>query len=367
VSAIYETALAALQAGLCVFPCTEDGEKKPYRDWAEYQKRRSSPDEVKDWYAGDRRSGLGYIMGAVSEKAECLDFDEDSVYRAFVDLAKAAGLADVVERVEAGYLEETPSGGRHWVYRCETIDGNTKLARRPKRPEEMSHDKDKTKTLIETKGEGGYIVAAPSNGRVHESGRPYRLLRGGVATIATITPEDRAEFLALARSLDQMPKEEPRKGRTVTAGGGKPGDEYNERGDVVALLEKHGWSTVYQKNGGVYLRRPGKARGISATFGYGGTRYFYVFTTSTDFEAERAYSPFGVSTPRWNTAATSVPRRSSCARRGTATLSRQQEPASRTRPGPPWTMLPTTALPARSCAPSSRTPRATRPRSSPIS
>jgi putative DNA primase/helicase len=159
-------------------------------------------------------------MGTVSENAECLDYDEISVYRALVDFAEAAGLADVVERIEAGYLEETPSGGRHWVYRCETIDGNTKLASRPKRPEEMEHDKDKTKTLIETRGERGYIVADPSNGRVHSSGKPYRQLRGGVATIAMITPEERSELFALARSLDQMPKEEPREARTATAGGG---------------------------------------------------------------------------------------------------------------------------------------------------
>lgn len=288
-------ALAAHDAGLCVLPPKEDGTKKPDADsWTAYQKTRPTRERIANWYAGGRRSGIGYVPGAVSGNLEILDFDEPGAYRAFVELARAAGLGDLVDRIEAGYLEETPSGGRHWYYRCEGIAGNTKLARRPKRPEEMADEGDTIQVLIETRGEGGYIVAAPSNGRVHETGKPYRLLRGGVATIPAITPEERGELFRLARSLDELPRAEPREGRAFTTGEGKPGADFNARGDVLALLEKRGWDIVFAKNGVTHLRRPGKTRGTSATFGYDGTRYFYPFTTSTAFEAERAYSPFAV-------------------------------------------------------------------------
>jgi hypothetical protein len=64
------------------------------------------------------------------------------------------------------------------------------------------------KPLIETRGEGGYLVIAPSNGRVHPTGKPYVLRRGGLATIAEITPEEREALWALARSFDEMPEEE---------------------------------------------------------------------------------------------------------------------------------------------------------------
>jgi hypothetical protein len=293
--AVYTAALAAYGAGLCVLPPKEDGSKAPdAASWTRYQTTRTSQAEIDDWYAGGRRSGLGYVAGAVSGNLETLDFDDPDTYRTFVALARAAGLGDLVERIEAGYLEETPSGGRHWFYRCTEIAGNTKLASRPKRPEEMNHENDKTKTLIETRGEGGYIVAAPSNGRVHESGRPYRLLRGGVATIATITPEERRELFRVGRSLHELPCEESRETRTFSAGGGKPGSDYNARGDVLALLGRHGWQRLFERQGVTHLRRPGKDRGTSSTFGYGGTRYFFPFTTSTVFEAERAYSPFAV-------------------------------------------------------------------------
>jgi hypothetical protein len=222
VTAVYEAALAAHAAGLCVLPPKEDGTKAPDADaWTRYQSTLSSLAEIEAWYGDGRRSGVGYVTGAVSGNLEGLDFDCLARYRAFVELATAAGLGDLVERIEAGSLEETPGGGRHWSYRCDEIAGNTKLARRLKRPEEMRDEHDTTAVLIETRGEGGYIVAAPSNGRVHPSGKPYRQLTGGVATIATITPEDRAELHSLARSFDAMPKAEPREARTAAASAGK--------------------------------------------------------------------------------------------------------------------------------------------------
>ena len=88
---------------------------------------------------------------------------------------------------------------------CETVSGNTKLARRPKLPNEMRDEHDRVKTLIETKGEGGFIIIAPSNGRVHPSNGRYELVSGGLAAIATITPEERDDLLSLARTFDQMP------------------------------------------------------------------------------------------------------------------------------------------------------------------
>lgn len=282
-----ETALAAHHAGLCVLPPREDGTKAPDTNaWKHYQTVLSSRQEIHAWYAAGQRSGIGFVTGAVSGNLELLDFDDVETYETFRELAHAAGLGILVERVEAGYLEASP-GGRHWLYRCETITGNTKLARRP--AGEGIH------VLIETRGEGGYVVAAPSNGRVHPEGGVYRLLRGGVGSIATITPDERAELHRIAASLDRMPKADARDPRTAGAGNGRPGDDYNERGDVLGLLEAHGWTVVFESGGVTHLRRPGKDRGTSATFGLGsGGRLFYPFTTSTAFDAEQPYCPFAV-------------------------------------------------------------------------
>ena len=78
-------------------------------------------------------------------------------------------------------------------------------------------------------------------------------------------------------------------------GGGRPGDDFNERGDVLGLLQTHGWQVAGERGGLTLLRRPGKSHDFSATFGYGGSRMFYCFTSSAPpFEASTGYSPFSV-------------------------------------------------------------------------
>ena len=93
----------------------------------------------------------------------------------------------------------------HWLYYCEEIAGNDKLARRPKHPEEMNHPKDRIKTLIETRAEGGYIIIAPSGGGVHDTGQPYVLERGGLKTIddlnALMSAEIKSERLEKVRDV----------------------------------------------------------------------------------------------------------------------------------------------------------------------
>jgi len=82
-------------------------------------------------------------------------------------------------------------------------------------------------------------------------------------------------------------------------GGSRPGDVYNEWGDVLSLLESHGW-TVHERRGPggtIYLTRPGKdpRDGISATFGRDGRRILYVFSSNAPpFEAGKGYTPFTV-------------------------------------------------------------------------
>jgi hypothetical protein len=84
----------------------------------------------------------------------------------FLSAPKNGGFMKLINRLIADYYERTPGGAYHFLYRCENIDGSQKLATRPKKLDEMKHDKDKIKTLIEIKGKGGFIVTAPSFGSV---------------------------------------------------------------------------------------------------------------------------------------------------------------------------------------------------------
>jgi hypothetical protein len=230
---------------------------------------------------------------------EPFEFDDRAVYEAYKAAAIAMGLGDLVERIEAGYLEDTPGGGIHWMYRLshwEEVKPPTKLA---ERPDATCANPKGRKPLIETKGRGGFIIVAPSCGMVHPSGRAYRLLRGGPETIATITADERDALWELARTFDEMPPKsnewvgKSQRGQPARPGEVRPGDAYAEAHTWEDILEPLGWTKIYTRADEVtYWRRPDKDIGISATVGF--CKGLYVFTTSTSFEARRSYTKFGV-------------------------------------------------------------------------
>jgi bifunctional DNA primase/polymerase-like protein len=285
--------------GISVLPPKEDGSKAPLAEqtesgkwsWNRYQQEHASDQEFKQWYG--RRTGLGWVCGAVSNGLEVLDFDDHGAYEAFRNAAIELGLGELVERIESGYLEESPSGGVHWPYYVPKVLGSTKLAKRPAPTEANPHG---TKVLIETKGEGGYIIVAPSNGKVHPTGGKYRLVRGTIQTIAYLSCEERDQLWSLARTFDQMPRPEdqPRKPASPRPAGDelRPGDDFNARATWTDVLDGHGWKRLYTHGDTSYWRRPGKSEGWSATTNHNGSDLLWVFSTSTIFEAEKGYSKF---------------------------------------------------------------------------
>ena len=293
IDAVLKAAQDAYAAGLCVVPPAEDGSKRPVGGWRGFQSKRPTPARMKAWYAQDSRTGLGVVCGPVSGDLECLNFDDPDAYATFVQRAQETGVDDLVVRIEQGYCEETPSGGVHWLYRCTAVSGNMKLACRPKREDEQQDEQDTIKAMIETRGAGGYVVVAPSNGSVHPSGLPYRLRSGRFESIETLTPDERDALVSLARSLDEMPRPVVQSaGRARGSGEGRPGDDFNERAAWAQILEPNGWTNVGQHGDVEQWRRPGKTLGMSATTNHGGLDLLYVFTTSTALAADRAYSKF---------------------------------------------------------------------------
>ena len=297
-SALYHTALSCYQAGINVLPIRADGSKCPaLKGWRIYQQRRTTPGEIHQWFHRAER-GLAIVTGDISGGLEALDIDSRETYQAWLNCIRDDPvLRPLYERIVGGYLEATPDGGRHLLYRCEGVGRNQTLARRPVVGEQGYQ------MLIETRGNGGILIIAPSGGRVHPSGRPYRLLSGGITHVATITPQERSMLLTLARSFDETPvkiREERASyaaapGGQHTAGGqaARPGDLFNQSARWEDILSFHGWRMVRRVGGVGQWRRPGKkGPGISATTNYAGNDLLYVFSTATIFEPERGYTKF---------------------------------------------------------------------------
>jgi hypothetical protein len=294
---IYRAAIAALENGISVVPPAEDGTKRPLPDgngrWKRFQERPPDREDLGRWYGP--RTGMGFVLGAVSGGLEVLEFDDRETYERFKEAATATGLAELVGRIEAGYLEVTPGGGVHWPYRCSEIRGNTKLAQRPGDPDEEG--RPTVECLIETRGEGGFVVVAPTFGSVHPTGNAYRLIRGGVGTIADIEDDEREALWDLARSFDEMPAPEPDEGHRprgnnrIQEGEIRPGEDFNRRATWEEILD--GWTRAYSRGDVTYWRRPGKDRGVSATTGHCKPDLLRVFSTSTAFGTASSYSKFG--------------------------------------------------------------------------
>ena len=127
-------ALELANEGISVVPVATDGSKRPgVSTWKEYQERRPRTDELMTWFSDAQ--GVGVICGAISGNLEMIELEgravAEKLHIELKDLAIASGLGDVWQRLNDGYVEMTPSGGLHWLYRIDgVVPGNTKLARR---------------------------------------------------------------------------------------------------------------------------------------------------------------------------------------------------------------------------------------------
>ncbi len=220
--------------------------------------------------------GIGIICGQLSGGIECIDFDNHGGDAGKIMLEYL--LIPEVKTIYDKYklpIEKTISGGYHFLYRSEKIEGNRKLAAKLL--------DGKPDNFIETKGEGGYFCSAPSPG--------YEVIRNNILDIKKIIPAERDILIYNAISFNEIAPVL----RTENEIKDRPGDIYNGSygsiEEMKSLLTESGWQDV----GGCKWRRPGKTEGISATLGKVADNVFYVFTSNAyPFEPMKAYTPFQV-------------------------------------------------------------------------
>ncbi len=214
---IHAAAIAFAEAGISVVPAAMDGSKAPLGAWKKYQLTHADREQLDAWFSGSA-TGLGIITGKVSGNLEMVELEGRAVAEGCLDeireIAINSGLADLWTIISTGYVERTPSGGIHFLWRIadEPVPGNTKLARR-------AGENDSVLVYAETRGEGGFVVTAPSHGSVHPSGQPWQILVGSPATIPMLSWEEREAIVSVFRSIDSMPRrmERTSKGKPTVA------------------------------------------------------------------------------------------------------------------------------------------------------
>jgi hypothetical protein len=232
---------------------------------------------------------VGMVCGRLSGSVEVIDIDlkndtDKAILLRYKELIMSYDSALLKKLV----IQETRNGGYHFIYRCSKIEGNQKLASRKSTLLELSKSPNRVKVLIETRGEGGQILIPPSAG--------YKVVYGSLDNINEITERERDILITCAKALNEVVEEIKPKFINSPSGLGRmtPWDDYNNRGDVVSLLESHGWTYVKTHGPRIYLKRPGDTDSLLSGDYNTELNLFKVFSTSTEFEEGKGYKPSAV-------------------------------------------------------------------------
>lgn len=273
---IKDKAQEYLKAQLSVIPTKED--KRPaLPTWTPYQSQRIKEDEVEALFSGANVKGLAIICGAISGGLEVIDVDtkHDTTGSLWEEL-RALIEDNLPELYSRLVIAQTKSGGYHIYYRCSSIAGNLKLSTKKNR-----------EVLVETRGEGGYVIAPPTP--------KYTYIQGEPGNIPTITPEDREILFSISKSFNELEEIKPKVNTTTSttynSTGLSPFEDYNQSGDIVGLLESKGWRVVSQIGERINLLRPGSTDSKTSGNYHTGLKVLRVFSSSTEFNPDKGYSP----------------------------------------------------------------------------
>lgn len=192
------------------------------------------------------------------------------------------------------YIEETPSGGRHYAYKREKIGPKRVLAHAhdptPLTFKEELDGVTKWKPVIEIQGANTLCRVWPTKG--------FKVIQGSILDLPVLHENDVALLEYIGREFDKKPPETVKaEARKERIDGDTPGNDYANNvttKDMVELFVKHGWE-FKERGARVFMRRPG-----AKTKGYDGdikNRIFMNFSSSvSEFSIGQGYGPFQVYT-----------------------------------------------------------------------
>src|SRR3990167_5402282 len=252
-------------------PCTtglplvfDEKEQKDKPSWKPFQTRKPTDDELVAMFSDGAM--IGVVCGEGSGNMEALDFDAPGYFERWRESLDP----DLFKRL---VIAQTPSGCFHAWWRIpEAPPGNHPVAK----------GKD-NKTAIETRGEGGYVVCAPSKGN--------KIVQGKYHTIPMLTLEERHDLMDAAYALHEGAWEEHRYDRADPTTK-RPGDAYAAKTPWEGILSGDGWQYHSKHGDNTYWTRPGKGKGKSASTN-GELGFLYCFTSNAHhLQPGHAYRKF---------------------------------------------------------------------------
>lgn len=261
-------------------------QKRPWHKWKELQTKKATLKQAIHFLENSKRVGIA--CGLASMNTEVIDVDDSSIWDDFyADLLAyfdyQSHLIKVI-KTKKGYhiyfrnqfdMTDPPEDVSNY--------GNQVLARHKK-------DSDNNRLpRIETRGQGGYVVAPPSEGYSFMNGSDF-------SDIPNWTIADREAVFAIARSynLDYEEAHSLKSDRSNYEYKNTPWDEYNRDPSfpwIKDLIAK-GWKVIPSPDKSkIYFLRPGDSTAEQSGNYHIEKGIFWVWSTSSEFESSKAYTP----------------------------------------------------------------------------
>lgn len=271
-------AQALIAAGLQVIPIDRNSaDKKPAGTIKHISDIKNTPIHLGNVEFYFNREGVDLAI-MLNNSMEVIDIDEKN-YKGITQRVLSAieqGWPELYDRL---CISKTPSGGAHIYYRAEIIGGDPIIA--------WVHD-DHPKGSIERIDETNknYIKTAPSAG--------YHFIKNNPLSLPYLSVEERNWLIAVCKSFNEVIIPEVKKPDLKRED--SPWNIFNKSKDwsyTLAELKERGWKEVMDLNDRVVVKRPGSTQAHSGSI-WKESNILYLFTGASEFEPQKAYTPFGV-------------------------------------------------------------------------
>jgi hypothetical protein len=258
---------------------TVDDKKVPNYPWKAYQSEKITKEQLEKQYKTLNTAYLGYVTGF--NDLEVIDID----LKIFSSLKEQKDfwdeylsfLKDNIDEFDKKFvIYKTMKQGYHIVYRCKTIQGNTKIAK-------LEGYKE---ALIESRGTGGYCI-------LYEN----KISELSYHEVKEIDERDREILWSISRTYDFKDVQiidEPKKSeyKPINESEISPWQEYNDKHTALDVISDE--FTIVRQNDKQYIIKRHGASSPHSGYIYKSNGCMYLFSTGTQYPNEKLLSPFAI-------------------------------------------------------------------------
>lgn len=257
--------------------------KKPNHAWKESQTKPLTKEQFERNYNLTTTKGVGIVTGY--NNLECFDIDlkilnslkeQQDFWNEYLGF-----LRDNIDDFDTKFvIYKTVNNGYHIIYRCENIQGNTKVAKL----------ENHTEAIIETRGLGGYIF-------IYD----YLVSKNDYTQIQEVSIHDRAMLFEVSSFYDFKKTEVEIDKKVIKENNSsdvKVWDDFNDKNSCWDIISDE-FTIVRKLTNKTIIKRIGAT---SAHSGYIFTNNdrVYLFSTGTIYPNEKLLSPFALYTYKFH-------------------------------------------------------------------